>query len=70
MHYVLKLISKIKKNHVYLISQDLFYKKNSKFLICIAYMQGELNISSTYKFMLSVLYIEELDNSSLCGTRV
>ena len=40
------------------------------FLICIAYMQGELNISSTYRFMLSVLYIEELDNSSLCGTRV
>ena len=48
----------------------LFYEKNSKFLICIAYMQGELNISSTYRFMLSVLCIEELDNSSLCGTRV
>ena len=56
-----------------------FIKKNSKFvlirkiktfLICIDYMQGELNISSTYRFMLSVLYIEELDNSSLCGTRV
>ena len=39
-------------------------------LIYIAYMQGELNISSTYRFMLSVSYIEELDNSSLCGTRV
>ena len=39
-------------------------------LFCIAYMQGELNISSTYRFMLSVSYIEELDNSSLCGTRV
>ena len=33
-------------------------------------MQGELNISSTYRFILSVSYIEELDNSSLCDTRV
>ena len=56
-----------------------FIEKNSKFcfnekiknvLMCIAYMQEELNISSTYRFMLSVSYIEELDNSSLCGTRV
>ena len=30
-------------------------KKNSKFLICISYMQGELNISLTYGFMLSIL---------------
>jgi len=33
-------------------------------------MQGELNISSTYRFMMSVSCIEELDNSSLCDTRV
>jgi len=33
-------------------------------------MQGELNISSIYRFMLSVSYIEELDISSLCDTRV
>ena len=39
-------------------------------LMCIAYMQGEPNISSTYRFMLSVSYIEELDNSSLSDTRV
>ena len=31
-------------------------------------MQGELNISSIYKFMLSVSCIEELDISSLCET--
>ena len=45
-------------------------KKNIKVLIWIDYMQGELNISSTYRFMLSVSYIEELNISSLCGTRV
>ena len=39
-------------------------------LMCIAYMRGELNISSTYRFMLSVSYIEELNISSLCDTRV
>ena len=39
-------------------------------LICIAYMQGELNISSIYRFMLNVSCIEELDISSLCDTRV
>ena len=33
-------------------------------------MQGKLNISSIYRFMLSVSHIEELDISSLCGTRV
>ena len=49
----------------------LFLKKiNIKVLICIDYMQGELNISSTYRFMLSVSCIEELDISSLCDTRV
>ena len=41
--------------------QNLFLKVISKFfkicLICIAYMQGELNISSIHRFMLSVLYI-------------
>ena len=45
-------------------------KKNTKVLICIDYMQGELNISSTYRFMLSVSSNEELNISSLCGTRV
>ena len=48
----------------------LFKEKYSKVLICIEYMQGELNISSTYRFMLSVSCIEELDISSLCDTRV
>ena len=38
--------------------------------MCSAYMQWELNISSTYRFMLSVSYIKELDNSSLCDTRL
>ena len=45
-------------------------KINTKVLICIVYMQGELNISSTYRFMMSVSCIEELNISSLCGTRV
>ena len=36
----------------------------------MAYMQGELNISSTYRFMLSVSSIEELDISSLWDTHV
>ena len=39
-------------------------------LICIVYMQRELNISPIYRFMLSVSYIEEVDISSLCDTRV
>ena len=44
------------------------YVKN--IFICIAYMQGELNISSIYRFMLSVPYIVEVDISSLCDTCV
>ena len=48
----------------------VFIKKIKNVLMFIVYMQGELNISSTYRFMLSVSYIEELDNSSLCDTRV
>ena len=55
-------------------SSDTFSKfclrKIKIFLMCISYMQGELNISSTYRFMMSVSCIEELDNSSLCDTRV
>ena len=39
-------------------------------LIYIVYMQRELNISSIYRFILSVSYIEEVDISSLCDTRV
>jgi len=35
-----------------------------------AYMQEEFNIFSIYRFMLSVSQIEELDISSLFGTRV
>jgi len=59
------------KNFVYKISQNLFLiRKIKTFFICIAYMQGELNISSTYRFMMSVSSIDELDNSSLCDTRV
>ena len=54
--------------------QNLYYLVTIGFLknvlIYIAYMQGELNISSTYRFMLSVSYNEEVDNSSLCDTRV
>ena len=51
--------------------QNLVLIRNIKnVFMYIAYMQGELNISSTYRFMLSVSFIEELDNSSLCGTRV
>ena len=53
-----------------LVPQIFVLKKNTKVLICIDYMQGELNISSTYRFMLSVSCIEELDVSSLCDTRV
>ena len=53
-----------------LVSKIFVFKKYSKVLIYITYMQGELNISSTYKFMLSVSYFEKLNNSSLCGTRV
>ena len=37
-------------------------------LIYIAYMQGELNISSIYRFILSVSCIKELDIFSLCDT--
>ena len=40
----------------------IVFKENTKVLICIAYMQGELNISSTYRFMMSVCCIEEFDN--------
>ena len=62
------------KNLVYLqmISQNLrkFKICVQNILICIVYMQGELNISSIYRFMLSVSCIEELDISSLCDTCV
>ena len=44
------------------------YVKNV--LMYIAYMQGKLNISFIYRFMLSVSYIEEVDISSLCDTCV
>ena len=47
-----------------------FIEKIQNVLIYIAYMQGELNISSIYRFMLCVSCIEELDISSLCDTRV
>ena len=39
-------------------------------MICIDYIQGELNIFSIYRFMLSVSHIEEFDLSSLYDTRV
>ena len=73
MHYVLKLVKYIKICFLLRKIQNFVLKRKiekKNVLICLAYMQGELNISSTYRFMLSVSYIEELDNSSLCGTRV
>ena len=41
MHYVLKLVSKLKKLCLFDISKFVLIKKK---LICIAYMQGDLNI--------------------------
>ena len=58
------------KNLIYEDLKICFIEEIKNVSICIAYMQGELNIFSTYRFMLSVSYIEELDNSSLCDTRV
>ena len=46
------------------------FKVISKFVDIFAYMQGELNIVSIYRFMLSVSHFEELDISSLCDTCV
>ena len=63
--------------HIFNWYQICFIEKIQNFVLRIVknvliwlHMQGELNISSTYRFMLSVSYIEELDNSSLCDTRV
>ena len=54
--------------HTYLFSFMCFIE----YLIVYfyAWVKGELNISSIYSFMLSVSYIEEVDISFLCDTRV
>ena len=47
------------------ISQNLFKQNLYKnVLICLDHMQGELNISSTYRFTLSVSYICRIYNQS------
>ena len=68
-YYLISLVSNL---FCWLKKFQNFVLKNSFkiFLICIAYMQGDLSISSIYRFMLSVFHIEELDLSSLCDTRV
>ena len=51
----LRIFENLKMCFIKEVQNFVLIKKYSKFLICISYMQGELNISLTYGFMLSIL---------------